>query len=624
MEFLRAGFDLLCSDLDVVWMRDPRPYLIGSAGTSLLPLADIVVSTDVTNGQQETDAHNWGLNGELNTGIILMRSSRATLAVCDEWIRRMQDEMINRPPPSGGFLQWWSNDQTFFNEVIHRAQPIHQVGSGLKSSRKDQREAAAKFALAAAAEGSPRSKMLSQAIEKVENLHTDGQAGYRDLLSLRNPLFKRLTCHLCPESVTVLTIATLPYLYFASGHTFFTQSLQERMGFLPVCVHTTFQFGDTAEFTWGKRSRLREKRLWAVDDDGYYKRQGSGPHPAEATYDGFLLLSGEMLDLSQLKGRPLSRIEASMSVKVEGNPTFVKTSLEKRYGDVINSMPERNPARHLLIDAIQRRLVHNAMALGRAMKRKVIMPKMYCWCDRFWNPMTDCRMPGVSKQQLPLPFHCPFDHVYDLEKWMHSEAPFREYSFLNSTRIPKEDKEDVVYLTVSGASDGRNGNGGGGSSTERKLVLQPGTNYADAAAALKKSNHPNPYVVDVSARSLELLCEDLGSTKENGEFNQIMHIVLGVAEQVRYCDAAENPTYDRAPNDEWGNPINCTWGFHRPPQLGSPQTTCLTEIPEILKARWAEVDRQFDGPSFFNPAAKRRQAWSTRDRPAYCQSGHCR
>ena len=126
-------------------------------------------------------------------------------------------------------------------------------------------------------------------------------------------------------------------------------------------------------------------------------------------------------------------------------------------------------SRHLLIDAIQRRLVHNAMALGRAMKRKVstrpnkippppyrpwrhvpspprntalgatwkviifpsspplvcpphltslgatwqvIMPKMYCWCDRFWNPMIDCRMPGVSREQLPMPFHCPFDHVY--------------------------------------------------------------------------------------------------------------------------------------------------------------------------------------------------------------------
>ena len=48
MEFLRAGFDLLCSDLDVVWLRDPRPYLVGAAGTALLPLADVVVSTDVT------------------------------------------------------------------------------------------------------------------------------------------------------------------------------------------------------------------------------------------------------------------------------------------------------------------------------------------------------------------------------------------------------------------------------------------------------------------------------------------------------------------------------------------------------------------------------------------------
>ena len=39
---------------------------------------------------QEHDGLNWGLNGELNTGIILLRSTRASLALCDEWIRRMQ------------------------------------------------------------------------------------------------------------------------------------------------------------------------------------------------------------------------------------------------------------------------------------------------------------------------------------------------------------------------------------------------------------------------------------------------------------------------------------------------------------------------------------------------------
>ena len=42
--------------------------------------------------------------------------------------------MRERPPPSGGFLQWWSNDQTFFNEVVHRAQPMAQLGLALKAA----------------------------------------------------------------------------------------------------------------------------------------------------------------------------------------------------------------------------------------------------------------------------------------------------------------------------------------------------------------------------------------------------------------------------------------------------------------------------------------------------------
>ena len=192
---------------------------------------------------------------------------------------------------------------------------------------------------------------------------------------------------------------------------------------MPVCVHTTFQFGDTAEFTWGKRSRLREKRMWKVDDDGYYRRQGAGTHPAEATYEGFLQLSGELYDWSQLHGKPFSRLESEASVKIEGYQDFVAKSLAARHHDVINSMPERNPNRHLLIDAIQRRLVHNAMALGRAMKRKVIMPKMYCWCDRFWNPMVDCRMPGVSKEQLPMPFHCAYTRHSNPSWPLHASQP---------------------------------------------------------------------------------------------------------------------------------------------------------------------------------------------------------
>ena len=69
---------------------------------------------------------------------------------------------------------------------------------------------------------------------------------------------------------------------------------------------------------WGKRSRLREKLLWAVDDDGYYRRQGSGTHPAEATYEGYLQLTGELLDMEADGLRPLRRMEAEQPVKMEG------------------------------------------------------------------------------------------------------------------------------------------------------------------------------------------------------------------------------------------------------------------------------------------------------------------
>jgi hypothetical protein len=49
-------------------------------------------------------------------------------------------------------------------------------------------------------------------------------------------------------------------------------------------------------------------------------------------------------------------------VKIEGSPSFIAAVRERR-GDVL-SMHD-GPAKHLIIEAFQRRLVHNAMALAR-------------------------------------------------------------------------------------------------------------------------------------------------------------------------------------------------------------------------------------------------------------------
>ena len=90
---------------------------------------------------------------------------------------------------------------------------------------------------------------------------------------------------------------------------------------------------------------------------------------------------------------------------------------------------------------------------------------------------------------------------------------------------------------------------------------------------------------------------------------------------MRYCDNAENPSYGRGPAayDEWHNPINCTWGFHRPPVLPvhGADGACRRDVPAILSERWREVERKWDNPAYGGFQAKRRQAWSTRDRPAY-------
>ena len=127
MEFLRGGFDVLAP---------PTSTCSGSAtqgrgcsarrrrGRRLLAFADVVVSTDVTSGANDNDAQQWGVLQEMNTGMLLLHSSAGAMALCRSWVERMQLEMVSIAKLPPAMLQWWSNDQTFFNEVVHRARPL--------------------------------------------------------------------------------------------------------------------------------------------------------------------------------------------------------------------------------------------------------------------------------------------------------------------------------------------------------------------------------------------------------------------------------------------------------------------------------------------------------------------
>ena len=63
------------------------------------------------------------------------------------------------------------------------------------------------------------------------------------------------------------------------------------------------------------------------------------------------------------------------------------------------------------------------MALARSLNRTVVLPRLWCYCDKFWSRLADCAIPEAASSQ-PLPFVCPMDHVVELQYW-HGEVASR-------------------------------------------------------------------------------------------------------------------------------------------------------------------------------------------------------
>ena len=143
---------------------------------------------------------------------------------------------------------------------------------------------------------------------------------------------------------------------------------------------------------------MREKLLWKVDKPHYFAFSGDyspGKGATEEGYGGFIQLTGvEELNANlEAELAPLLRPEASHAIKLEGTKNFLTASLAAS-GDVFSAMDRGSPNYHLIMDSYQRRLVHDALALGQATRRKVIMPKLWCWVDRYWNNIEGGRFPG--------------------------------------------------------------------------------------------------------------------------------------------------------------------------------------------------------------------------------------
>ena len=176
------GVNVLISDIDTAWLRDPVPFF------RRYPGADVLVSTDQL--KSETDVipeqkmylakANASLSGDeglelhichaaMNIGVMWFRSTAGSRELTDEWVRRIEaDDDL------------W--DQNAFNDLV-------RLG-GSCDARPD---------------GSGLMK------------------GFRGKV----------------------VVGTLPASQFANGHAFHAQRMHSRKGVDPFAVHNTFQYGGT-------------------------------------------------------------------------------------------------------------------------------------------------------------------------------------------------------------------------------------------------------------------------------------------------------------------------------------------------------------------------------------------
>ena len=213
---VHLGFDVLHSDTDIVWLRDPTPYLMcseaaraaefGSGATARFPCAplrraDVAVSSDnMGPGRAVKGGAAYHSAGTFNSGILLFRATPSGRAFVAAWHRHVSE-------PTRGSRFWpLTSDQQVFNAMVRRERQWPGVGG-------------------------------ARASWIIEWMHPDWQGN--------------------------LTLGALPLPLFANGHGYFVQGAQRRLGVPPFCVHATY----TLDFHDGpsKRQRFREAGLWAAD-----------------------------------------------------------------------------------------------------------------------------------------------------------------------------------------------------------------------------------------------------------------------------------------------------------------------------------------------------------------------
>ena len=213
------GYTVLHTDCDIVYLRDPAPYLMctpaGKAGewgaASRWPCdgllaADVAVSSDNMSPGRDTEGHaSYSAGGTFNTGLLLVRPTAAGRKFVTDWHRLVVD------PPRGSQFAPLTSDQQVFNHMMRR-----------------ERE--------------------WPGISAPNGAHTMKPAWASEI-----PGF---------------TLGALPLALFLNGHGYFVQRADRRLRVTPIAVHATYSLDNHDGLAKQQRFREAARR---VDPPSYFE-----------------------------------------------------------------------------------------------------------------------------------------------------------------------------------------------------------------------------------------------------------------------------------------------------------------------------------------------------------------
>ncbi|KAJ9511362.1 hypothetical protein QJQ45_029767 [Haematococcus lacustris] len=457
------GFNVLHSDVDVVWFRDPLPYMLGPA----LKDVDMAVSTDlVSTGNSKRDE---GLevsvhqHVNVNTGVYFVKSTPGGQAFMLAWAG-LRKTLIH------------DNDQTGLYQWI-RGQPAEVDGQKrFVQLHVSTTRSQAMTTVAVLHPSLPSSGHFSKTRIIVDGLHCRQALQVNDMHCI--PAVWLLLLVVLPQAgETPFRLGLLSVSMLLNGYSYFIPKLNVYQNVSALVSAMSHEPCAT----------IHETEAWCVPR--------AMSHVITCTIFAFATGSAgsSIHDGIHLTWVPLSR-EGKFHRMRDGmlyndepeyysGPQFITADIDfppvpPGYNEMRDT--EAMIKIHLAKMEVQLKQMYRAMAIAVIMNRTLVLPKLQCFCYKNWFMMEQCRQvagqwrhgrhkplvqlqPWLTRAMIPGDRATVYPMECQLDQWLRpkviynygpnivgKDGPqtfmFREHTMFENPNFPKKDLESEVVV----------------------------------------------------------------------------------------------------------------------------------------------------------------------------------